>query len=144
MQTRPRFRLLAFILFVLGVGSAVGLLARGLRSPPDPHSHAGGGYVLHNESEWAVALRVEPPMSRSRYIRLMAGESYVLPRKPLNIAVMSRGANPPHGSKDYPMISIDLSRSGAVSHDYGFLHEISNRCLAVRMFLGRGAEPTVE
>jgi hypothetical protein len=78
MHMRPRFRLAAFILLTLVVGSAVGSFLRWLRSPTNPHAHAGGDYVLHNESEWAVVLRLEPPPPHSRYVRLRAGESLVL------------------------------------------------------------------
>lgn len=144
MQAGPRFRLVTFLLLVLIVGSAAGLLAMRLRPPPNPHAHAGGAYVLHNESDWAVALRVEPPPFQSRYVQLRAGESLVLPRKPSEVAVMLRGAGPPDGSKDFPVLSIDLSRVGATSDDYGALEVLTSRCLAVRMRLGRGAEPPVE
>ena len=34
---------------------------------------------------------------------------------------MFRGAGPSDGSRDYPMISIDLNRSGAASDDFGSL-----------------------
>src|SRR5262245_13544434 len=113
MQLRPRFRLAAFILLILVVGSAVGFLLRWLRSPPNPHAHDGGGHVLHNESEWAVVLWLEPPPPHSRYVRLRARESLVLPRKPSKVAVMFRGLGPPDGSKDYPVTSLDLTLHGA-------------------------------
>lgn len=144
MQARPRFRLVTFMILVLVVGSAAGFLARKLRSLPNPHAHAGAGYVLHNESEWAVTLRVEPPPSRLRYVQLFAGESLVLPRKPSEVAVMFRGAGPPDGSKDYAVISLDVSRFGSTSDDYGAVEVLTSRCLAVRMRLGRGAEPSVD
>ena len=99
---------------------------------------------MHNESEWAVVLRLEPPSSRSRYVRLRARESLVLPRKPSEVAVMFRGAGPSDGSKDSPMISLDLSRFGGTSDDYGSLKVITPRCLAVRMRLGGGAAPPGE
>ena len=144
MPTGPRFRLVTFMLWVLVVGSAVGFLARGLRPPPNPHAHGGGGYILHNDSEWAVAIRVDPPPSGARYFRLRAGESLVLLRKPSEVAVMFRGAGPSDGSKDYPMISIDLNREGATSDDFGSLRVRSSRCISVRMRLGRDAEPRVD
>src|SRR5262249_11009405 len=126
------------------VGWAGGFRVMWLRSPPNAHAHAGGGYVLHNESEWAVVLRLEPPSSRSRYVRLRARESLVLPRMPSEVAVMFSGAGPFDGSKDDPLISLDLSRFGGTSDDYGSLEVITSRCLAVRMRLGRGAEPPGE
>src|SRR5262249_35588216 len=127
------------------VGSAAGFLARGLLASPNPHAHAGGGYVLHNETEWAVVLRLDPPQPHSRYVRLRAGESLALPRKPLKVAVMFRSLSPPpDGSKDYPVTSLDLTLHGAASDDYGSVRVITSRCLAVRMRLGRGAEPPVE
>src|SRR5262245_57954159 len=141
---RPRFRLGTFILLVLVVGSAAGFLAMGFRSPPNPHAHDGGGYVLHNESEWAVVLWLEPPPLHSRYVRHRAGESLVLPQKPSKVAVMFGWAVPPHGYKDYPVTSLDLSLFGGASDDYGSVRVITSRCLAVRMRLGRGAEPSAE
>ena len=57
---------------------------------------------------------------------------------------MFRGAGPSDGSKDYPVISIDLGRSGAASDDFGSARVLSSDASPCGMRLGRDAEPRDE
>ena len=145
MRATINCSLQTFLLTVLAVATAAGLFALSFRPPPNPHAHAGGGFVVHNESPWAVTLLIEAPSSGSRRVRLIAGESLVLPRRPTKVEVLWRGATSPGGPTDEAAVSLDLTRFGGVSAlDYGDIQLVSRRCLAVRMRLGKGAEASVE
>lgn len=138
MRATIRYSLGAFLLSAIAIGATAGLLALRLRPPPSPHAHIGAGYVLHNESAWAVTLRVGDPLSPPYRVRLVAGESVVLPRRPVRVDVLWRG-------RDDPVLSLDLTRSGGVGGiDYGELASGGRRCLLIRMRLGEGREAAVE
>jgi hypothetical protein len=145
MRLSTRCRLGTFLLSVLAVAAAAGLLARGLRTRPRPHSHDGEGFILHNESRWAVTLLIEPPPSASGRVRLGACESLALPRRPERVQVLVRMAGPSGGRIDQSVAEIDFARSLVSSAlDYGEIRMVTRRCLAVRMRLGAGAEAPVQ
>lgn len=136
MRLALRFRLRSLMLLILGVGLTFAALAAIFQEPPRPHEHPGlRGYLLHNESEWPVALRVEPPPSGTRYVRLRAGASLALPRKPDRVAVVfrKRQADDPDRSEDVPILDLDLRRFGSTGNDYGEISVSSRRCLTIWM-----------